>query len=41
MLEDLVLAAVRDAVHQANAISQQAFGGLNLPGMPGMPGLPS
>ena len=36
MLEDLVLAAVRDAVHQANSISQQAFGGLNLPGMPGL-----
>ncbi len=39
MLEDLILAALHDAVHQANAISQQAFGGLNLPGMPGLPGL--
>ena len=36
MLEDLVLAAIHDAVHQANAINQQAFGGLNLPGMPGL-----
>ena len=35
MLEDLILAAIHDAVHQANEISQQAFGGLNLPGMPG------
>lgn len=36
MLEDLVLAAIHDAVHQANAINQQAFGGLNIPGMPGL-----
>ena len=41
MLEDLILAALHDAVQQANAISQQAFGGLNLPGMPGIPGLSS
>jgi DNA-binding YbaB/EbfC family protein len=40
MLEDLVLAALHDAVHQANEINQQAFGGLGFPGMPGMPGLP-
>ena len=33
------VAALHDAVNQANAISQQAFGGLNLPGMPGLPGL--
>ncbi len=36
MLEDLVLAALHDAVHQANAINQQAFGGLGLPGIPGL-----
>lgn len=36
MLEDLVLAALHDAVHQANEINQQAFGGLGLPGMPGL-----
>ena len=39
MLEDLVLAALHDAVAKANEISQAAFGGLGLPGMPGLPGL--
>jgi len=30
MLEDLVLAAVRDAVEQAQALNQQALGGLGM-----------
>ena len=34
MLEDLVLAAVRDAVAKANALNQQALGGLG--GLGGM-----
>ncbi len=33
MLEDMVLAAVRDAVTKANNVSQQAVGGLDLGGM--------
>ena len=33
MLEDLVLAAIRDAVAKAGAISEQAMGGLNLGGL--------
>ena len=33
MLEDLVLAAVRDAVEQAQALNQQALGGLGLGGL--------
>ena len=33
MLEDLVLAAIRDAVSQAGAISEQAMGGLDLGGL--------
>src|SRR5438552_235659 len=36
MLEDLVLAALHDAVHQANQINSQAFGDLGLPGLPGL-----
>lgn len=40
MLEDLVLAALHDAVHQANELNSQAFGNLGLPNLPGMPGLP-
>jgi DNA-binding YbaB/EbfC family protein len=36
MLEDLILAALHDAVQQANAVSQQALGGLNIPGLPGL-----
>jgi DNA-binding YbaB/EbfC family protein len=36
MLEDLVLAALHDAVHQANQINSQAFGNLGLPGLPGL-----
>ncbi len=39
MLEDLVLAALHDAVTRANEISQHAFGGLGLPNLPGLPGL--
>jgi len=39
MLEDLVLAALHDAVHQAQDLSNQAMGNL-MPGMPGLPGLP-
>ena len=41
MLEDLVLAALHDAVHQANELTSQAFGNLGLPNLPGLPGLPS
>jgi nucleoid-associated protein EbfC len=37
MLEDLVLAAIHDAVSRANEISQRAFGDLGLPGLPGLP----
>ena len=33
MLEDLVLAAIRDAVTKAGAISEQAMGGLDLGGL--------
>ena len=33
MLEDLVLAAVRDAVAKAGAISEKAMGGLDLGGL--------
>ena len=33
MLEDLILAAVHDAVKQANEINQAAFGNLGLPGL--------
>jgi DNA-binding YbaB/EbfC family protein len=36
MLEDLILAALHDAVHQADELKQQAFGGLGLPGLPGL-----
>ena len=40
MLEDLVLAAVKDAMTNAQALAAekmgQATGGMNLPGMPGM-----
>lgn len=40
MLEDLILAALRDALGQAQAASQEkmgrAAGGMNLPGMGGM-----
>ena len=40
MLEDLVLAALHDAVHQANELNSQAFGNLGISGLPGMPELP-
>ena len=36
MLQDLVLAAVRDATHKATALSQQAMGGLDLGGLGGL-----
>jgi DNA-binding YbaB/EbfC family protein len=43
MLQDLVLAAVNEALDQANARREtrmaEVTGGLNLPGMAGMPGL--
>jgi DNA-binding YbaB/EbfC family protein len=39
MLQDLVLAAVRDAVHKASDLSQQAMGGLDLGALGGL--LPS
>jgi nucleoid-associated protein EbfC len=36
MLEDLVLAALHDAVGKVNALSQQAMGGLDLGGLGGL-----
>ena len=38
MLEDLVLAAIHDAVTKVNALSQQAMGGLDLGGLGGLLG---
>ncbi len=38
MLQDLVLAAVRDAVGKATQLSQQAMGGLDLGGLGGLLG---
>jgi len=38
MLEDLVLAAIHDAVGKANELSQQAMGGLDLGGLGGLLG---
>ena len=38
MLEDLVLAAIHDAVSKVNALSQQAMGGLDLGGLGGLLG---
>jgi DNA-binding YbaB/EbfC family protein len=38
MLEDLVLAAIHDAVAKANELSQQAMGGLDLGGLGGLLG---
>ena len=38
MLEDLVLAAIHDAVGKVNALSQQALGGLDLGGLGGLLG---
>jgi len=38
MLEDLVLAAIHDAVAQVNQLSQQAMGGLDLGGLGGLLG---
>jgi nucleoid-associated protein EbfC len=38
MLEDLVLAAIHDAVAKVNELSQQAMGGLDLGGLGGMLG---
>jgi len=38
MLEDLVLAAVRDSVAKAGALSEQAMGGLDLGGLGGLLG---
>lgn len=40
MLEDLVLAAVRDGIEQASGLASKAIGGAaQLPGLPGLPGL--
>ena len=39
MLQDLVLAAIRDAVARVNELSQQAMGGLDLGGLGGLGGL--
>ena len=40
MLEDLIIAAVNEAIRQAEAVSEEELGkitsGLNIPGMPGM-----
>ena len=36
MLEDLVLAAIHDAVGKVNEISQRAVGGLDLGGLGGI-----
>jgi nucleoid-associated protein EbfC len=36
MLEDLVLAAIHDAVARVNELSQQAMGGLDLGGLGGL-----
>jgi nucleoid-associated protein EbfC len=46
MLEDLVLAAIRDGMDQANSWASRAIGraglpGLGGPGLPGLPGLPA
>jgi DNA-binding YbaB/EbfC family protein len=38
MLEDLVLAAIHDAVGKVNALSQQAMGGLDIGGLGGLLG---
>jgi len=38
MLQDLVLAALRDAVSQANALNRQALGGLGLGDIEGLMG---
>jgi len=38
MLEDLVLAAIHEAVTKVNALSQQAMGGLDLGGLGGLLG---
>ncbi len=38
MLQDLVLAAIRDAVDKASQITQQAMGGLDLGGLGGLLG---
>jgi len=38
MLEDLVLAAIHDAVAKVNDLSQQAMGGLDLGGLGGLLG---
>ena len=38
MLEDLVLAAIHDAVAKVNELSQQAMGGLDLGGLGGLLG---
>lgn len=43
MLEDMVLAAVNDAMRKAQELAAtemgKVTGGLNIPGLPGMPGL--
>jgi DNA-binding protein YbaB len=38
MLEDLVLAAIHDAMAQVQELSQQAMGGLDLGGLGGLLG---
>ncbi len=40
MLEDLVLAAVRDGMEKASSLATSALGGAGLTGLGGLPGLP-
>ena len=40
MLEDLVLAAIRDGMDQASSLATSAIGRAGLPGLPGMPAMP-
>lgn len=39
MLQDLVLAAVRDGLDQASSLASSALGSAGIPGLPGLPGL--
>lgn len=39
MLQDLVLAAVRDGLEKASNLASSALGSAGIPGLPGLPGL--
>lgn len=39
MLQDLILAAIRDGMEKASSLASDAIGSAGLPGMPGLPGL--